>query len=387
MYSYNVYLPHYFGEFGCITSECKDNCCKQSWKISIDKDTYDKFMRLDKTTRNEYRDRINVKSRNPFSAEIIPDEDGNCQFLDEIGRCSIHLKYGPEYLSGICMRYPRVFCDVDGEVEVFLHLSCEAVAGLVLFDQSIMRFEKAVLESDKPIDISYRLNMKKYTSARNAIEVFWKLRTVSIVITQSRQYEFHIRLKYLCLFVRLADELLASGQGESLSDFADQFIEGLSAGTFDDVVEQYNSGMDIDIEFIANIYDQFEKKEFKLLNKYISNAREGLGLSRDVSKLNNSFFEDMDSNYKLYFADKEYIFENLVVSHIFATGFPFNYVYKDSIVKNYRELIILFDLIKSLLVGVSKCNDGISDEQIVECVSSFLKVYDHRKHVGSMLEK
>ena len=381
MYKYNVYLPHYFGGFQCTTSECKDNCCKQPWDISIDKETFDRFMRLEKAIRVECREKINIISRNPFSAEVVRSENGECTFLDDSGHCTIHLRLGPEYLSGICMCYPRTFCSVEGDIEAFLHLSCEAAAELVLLDQSIMSFEEVVLESEKPLDISYMLDVGEYTAASNAVEAFWKLRTVSIVIVQSRQYDIHLRLKYLGLFIKMIQEQLSSGNDEGISDFADQFLEGLESRLFDELAEQLHGGVDFDIEFVLDIIDEFEKKDFKLLNAYIRDFRAGMGLSAGDRKVSEGFFDKYNMYYEKHLADREYIFENLIVNHIFAAGFPFNYVLQDSVVKNYRELIIKFNLIKTLLVGVCGHDGRSDDKRIVECVSSFLKVFDHRKRI------
>lgn len=36
-------VPFYYNEFGCITSECKDNCCIGGWEIDIDDETYERY--------------------------------------------------------------------------------------------------------------------------------------------------------------------------------------------------------------------------------------------------------------------------------------------------------------------------------------------------------
>ena len=37
--------PDFLGEFECIGSKCLHTCCSSAWKISIDKRTYQKYLR------------------------------------------------------------------------------------------------------------------------------------------------------------------------------------------------------------------------------------------------------------------------------------------------------------------------------------------------------
>ena len=42
----NHLIPRYYDKFSCIGSDCPETCC-QGWKISIDKDTFNKYQKLD----------------------------------------------------------------------------------------------------------------------------------------------------------------------------------------------------------------------------------------------------------------------------------------------------------------------------------------------------
>jgi lysine-N-methylase len=120
-----------------------------------------------------------------------------------------------------------------------------------------------------------------------------------------------------------------------------------------------------------------------LLNKCIDQARGAFGISPDGT-VPDSYADDYKRYYEMYFADKEYVFENYIVNHIFAEGFPFNFRFEDNIMKNYNELLVKFNLIKFLLVGVSRHFMKFDKRRIVECVAAFSRAYDHR--VGGALK-
>jgi len=80
MYKYQVCQPQYYKQFYCIGSECKNNCC-HSWVITIDEQTYNKYMNLGEDLANEYRKKITVASKEPFLAAINMDKDKKCHSL------------------------------------------------------------------------------------------------------------------------------------------------------------------------------------------------------------------------------------------------------------------------------------------------------------------
>ena len=378
MYKYQVYQPQYYKNFKCIGNECKNNCC-HSWVIMIDKPTYDKYMSLDEEVKNEYGKKITIASREPFVAAINMRADKKCQFLNDNMLCDIQARFGHEYLCHTCMAYPRSFCSINGGIEVFLELSCEAAARLALLGQDIMRFESTLLESYNPILCNHVMDAGKYTSAENSSDIFWKLRTVSIAIAQARKYRLQQRLLIIGIFIKQSDVLISSGRDEEVANLADKFLERINTGFYDALVEQSYSAADLEIDFILGILRDLEAKGNASLNKYINHAREGLCITPAGSELPDNIGDNYQRYFELYFADNEYIFENYIVNHIFSDGFPFNYLYVNSIIKNYKELLIKYNLVKFLLVGVSRYHMKFDKMTAVECVSSFSRSFDHHR--------
>ena len=80
----NHLIPKYYNEFKCIGSDCPETCC-QGWKISIDKDTFNKYQKLDN---------VNLKNKSDKFVKKLPKEvkgfyaqinmnNGTCPFLGQ----------------------------------------------------------------------------------------------------------------------------------------------------------------------------------------------------------------------------------------------------------------------------------------------------------------
>jgi len=374
-----MYHPQYFRKFQCTGSLCKHNCCHHNWNILIDRGTYNKYAALGDDFGKEVCDNIRVLSDTPFKALMQRGQDGKCKLLNEKGLCSIQLKLGYEFLSRTCRLFPRKYTLVEGEAEASLELSCEVTAKLILFDESIMRFE----ESEQPptdgdeMVFSQALDAGKYTSASNANAIFWKLRTASIVIMQSRQYRLRLRLLILCLLMQQIDELFSSGRDDEVIGQVDSFLSKLEADEYDLLREQMPYGADPDPDVVLGILKDMKKLDHSVFNRYVEQALKGLGIPYESREIPAGFMAEYFRLYNLYFVDKEHIFENYIINTIFSEGFPFNYQHDSSVLKNYAALLAKHDIIEFLLTGVCRCHMKFDKRKIIECVTFFARVYDH----------
>ncbi|MBQ7199473.1 MAG: flagellin lysine-N-methylase, partial [Selenomonadaceae bacterium] len=123
-----IYLqPKYVSDFQCDGKICPKNCCKRNWKISIDAETYKKYLRVE-SPEHELTRHI-VKNDEEYFIQQI---DGACPFLNSDGLCSIQLERGEENISQICRSYPRQLYKFGGLIERSLTLTCPLAANLVL---------------------------------------------------------------------------------------------------------------------------------------------------------------------------------------------------------------------------------------------------------------
>jgi len=337
-------------------------------------------MSFEENARNEFTRSIKVVSEEPFIANMIMDSNGNCTFLNDKGLCGIQLKYGYDYLCRTCRIHPRSISFIAGEFETFLQVSCEEAARVVLFEQNIMRFEEALPELDGSGDFlpNRILAADKYTSAKNAVAIFWKLRTTSIVIMQSRQYNVRIRMLILCLFIEQINEMFESGRDSEVVYFADRFLESMDARNYDSLVDQMPEGVTLKVDMVLDILTEIKSKNDKEFNEVFRRALEGLSITTGSNELPENFHENYSKYYELYFSGKEYIFENYILNHILMDGFPFNYKNETGEVKkNFADLLVNYNLIEFLLVGVCRYSMKFDKRGIIDCVSAFSRKYDH----------
>jgi lysine-N-methylase len=337
-------------------------------------------MNLDDDDRDNILKNIKVLSQKPFKAMIVVGEGGHCSLLNDRGLCSVQLKYGHDFLSRTCRIYPRKTFLLVADTERYLELSCEVAVKLILFDQNIMRFEEAIVElgEEETIIYSHKLEAGKYTSAKSPAVVFWKLRTTSTAIIQSRQYKVRLRMLILCLFMQELDGLLAGGRDNEIIRLAEDYLQRLDAGYFNSLYEQLPDGAAMEPSVGLDVLREMEKKNDRMFNKYVAQALEGLGIDPVEREIPERFNEDYKRYYDLYFSDKEYIFENYIVHNILSDGFPFNYKHETSVMKNYAELLAKYDLLEFLLTGVCRHNMKFDKRRVVECVTFFARNYDHR---------
>jgi lysine-N-methylase len=337
-------------------------------------------MNLDEDERQMFIDNIRVYTEEPFLAVMEQNTNGGCSFLDEKGFCSIQLKHGYDYLSRTCRIHPRSISYIGNEVETFLELSCEESVRVVLFDRNLMRFEECVIEPDGSGNVypNRVLTPEVYTSAPNALEMFWKLRMTSIAIVQYRNLSVRVRMLLLCLFIEQLSLLLNDGNDYKVPKFADEFSEAVITGKYNHLSEQMPDGMEIDFKIVLDILREIELKNDKRFNKFFNQSLEGLGIESGSNELPDSFREKYKKYYQQYLAKNEYIFENFLMNHLLMEGFPFNFKKKTGdVMQNYADLLAKHNLVEFLLVGICRYGNKFDRRSIINSVSSFSRAYDH----------
>ncbi|HDL8053742.1 flagellin lysine-N-methylase [Yersinia enterocolitica] len=126
--------PDFMETFSCVGSACREHCCKGQ-SVTLDRNRYQKYI------KSHYADikriainQISVTQDSLASwANIRPDGQGNCPFLDEQQLCQIHKHAGANALSNRCATYPRVEHIYKNQKIKSMSLSCPEVTRKVLF--------------------------------------------------------------------------------------------------------------------------------------------------------------------------------------------------------------------------------------------------------------
>ena len=174
-------------EFKCIGEDCTDTCCA-GWGVSIDKFTFNKWLKTSNPDRfTKYLNIIPVVSENNLDkAEVILKSDGNCPFLEESKLCSIQKEHGHEFLSYVCRTFPRSNNSFFGIHEQNLSLACPEAARLILGS-------KTPLEISLNNNLAEELNVIKISAplehelANIESSIAWQLRALILQIIQKKK--------------------------------------------------------------------------------------------------------------------------------------------------------------------------------------------------------
>lgn len=197
-----VLMPEYAKDFQCTGSECEDNCCHELWTITIDKNTYRKYMASeDPELKPLFLKHIKRFQTGRAYARLVKNPGENtCPFETEEGLCSIQLKMGFEALSITCATYPRRYKIINNtDREMALSLSCPVVAQRALLNKKPMQFIKADVPFDKSNASRFRLDGTRET---DPAESFYAKRSFIIETLQNRNFPFENRLLLLGMFIQ-----------------------------------------------------------------------------------------------------------------------------------------------------------------------------------------
>jgi len=175
--------------FQCTMGNCEDNCCRNtSWRITVDKDTYEKYKTLDtklgEHIMNCIEDRDGTLTFKEFG-------HGHCPLLAESGLCTIHRDLGPDFLCKTCTSYPRVWHIWGGKSEYWLSLSCPDVIRWVLYRKKRINYTNFPVVSAEPILEATPLEDEKI-----------RVREMLIKIAQFRKFSLKEKTIYMGLFMR-----------------------------------------------------------------------------------------------------------------------------------------------------------------------------------------
>ena len=381
-----VLTPQYMEHFQCIGPKCEDNCC-YGWRVNIDENTFKKYKRVSEITlkhlfnKNITRIRSNPSFEN--YAKIKMHENGRCPFLDEDKLCNIHRKLGGEFLSKVCMVYPRVTNVVNGIYEKSVTLSCPEAARLVLLNENIMEFNEVKESTDMQQNIEHKIDTDSIKNANNVKNYFWPLRVFSISLIQNRKYSLSERLIVLGLFMKKVQEYIDNNRVHEISELIEDYNLIIDNEKLKESLGAIPVNLTIQLELMKEFNDQrFSIEVSQNCQSYIDCVIEflrGIGYTAEakVEEAGERYKEAYLNYYEPFVKEHEYIFENFLVNHIFKEVFPI--VSKGGVFEDYTKLVIHYSLLKMILIGMAAFNKKMDEALIVRLVYSFSRAIEHNK--------
>lgn len=383
-------IPQYMRKFHCIGSKCEDNCC-YGWRVDIDKKTYKKYKKIFEPNLKSIIDKGVTRNRSNTSiqkyAKIKMNENSCCPFLQEDKLCTLQKQLGIDFLSDVCMSYPRITDVVNGIYEKSLTLSCPEAARLVLLNPNIMEFDEIdEYEIDECSEIYKVVNTDSIQNIGSAIRYFWPIRDFSISLIQNRKYSFTDRMIILGLFMKRVQEYADNNKVHEIPKIIDNYNEIIKDETLKETLSNINTNltiMKIKMEFMKKFNDErfslgFVKSDQQYMKCLIESLK-GIGYISEfnLEDVTERYKEAYSKYYEPFMKDHEYIFENLFVNYIFSSFFPI--MSKKRVFDDYIKLVIYYSFVKMLLVGIAAYNKKIDEELIVKFIYSFSRTVKHNR--------
>lgn len=375
-----ILFPGYMKQFSCIGPACEDSCCK-GWNVTIDKETYKKYRKInDNKWQQQFENSIkrnkDSSGGNDFGY-IQLKEDASCPMLDQEGLCSIHKDFGHELLSYTCQVYPRNYNQYNDIIEESLTLSCPEAARLALLNQ-----EKVEFDLDERV-LPYRANIGKQVltstmGRKDHRKYFFDIRSLVIDLLQERSFSISERLIIIGLYVKRLTEGLATASFEQITESFVSSIQNI--GDEKQSFSNFAKRTDVKLQMLISI---IEMRVSGGLNssRYIEcleKVQKGLMLNdssvrkEDQIKKYEETFENIVASF---LADHEYIFENYLVQHAFASGFGMS----KNLFNDYSQLVLHYALVKLHIVGLAAYHGELTVELVLKLIQSFTKTVNHNQ--------
>lgn len=381
-----VLIPQYLTKFQCVGQKCEDNCC-YGWKVQINEETYKKYRKASKTELKPLLGKSITRNRsNPskeYYAKIKMNNDGNCPFLDDDKLCMIQRNMGAEYLSKVCVTYPRVTNVVNGVYEKSLTLSCPEAARIALLNNEVMEFNEIEQSVEEQDIVNNNIDTENIKYSNKVNKYFWSMRIFSISIIQNRDYDLWERLIILGSFMSKVQEYVKNETVHSVPNLINEYNEIIKEGFFKKQFESIPKSLAIQMQLMKEFNDQrFSMKLGGNINAYIQCVIEFLqGINYDdkstVEEVAARYEEAYINYYNPFMKEHEYILENFLVNHIFKELFPISS--KEGVFDDYMKLVIHYSLIKMLLIGMSAHYKQLNEDIIIKLIYSFSRAIDHNK--------
>ena len=387
--------PQYMRRFMCIGSQCEDTCCF-GWRVNIDRATYRKYRRVtDPELRQELDSCIKRNRSQPGEqnyARIKMDRGKACPFLNEESLCRIQLRLGEEFLSDICVTYPRVANLVNNVLEKSATMSCPEAARLALLNPEEMEFDELVEPVETRNIINRQIDTHGLAVAKRAERYFWELRIFTIQVLQNRNYFLAERLIVLGMFYQRVQNQIDAGQVEEIPRIIARYTNLIAGDELRAELAAIPAQVTIQMQLMKELADERMVKGVSSRTYLECFAQFLLGVQyteeATVDEVAARYQEAEATYYRPFMAGHEYILENYLVNYVFKNLFPLGG--GKNLFDNYVMMVVHYALIKMPLIGMAAFNRGLTEEVVIKLIYSFARAVEHNppylQHVLRLLK-
>lgn len=273
----NIRTLDNYNAFTCKCGNCRNTCCKL-WHITLSSDEYFKMLSLNcnDQLKNKIDRSLSLISSRMSSvekyAEIDLRYDGLCPFINDKGFCSIQCECGADNIPSICNNFPRSERQINNIFESALSCACEKSIEIAFIDKKLSIINNEIILANK---ILHEENLPE-----NQLDI--RINCISIM-----QQDGSFQDKFVHLYNYLKNEF----------------------GDFNIINERWDKD---EIVFLNDLFETLFNKDL-----YFADLKPFV-----VTKTHSQMLEMEQELFNKHPQTKQYI-ENILVSHMFYSVFPF----------------------------------------------------------------
>ena len=358
LHSQYVRQPKFFKDFHCIGGKCKVSCC-QFWCIDYKNSDVEKLKSADCSEHlkalisdsfEPYEDKMRIKLKG----------NGDCPFHNEDGLCSIQKELGEEYLSQVCVTYPRISINLVGYVLRSCNITCPQVLSMICSDDDSMVLENHSLNGDvlKLVQTYSELDMINNPSLKYTAVLF----DFFYEILSDRSHSFETSVVLGAMAAQKLDEFIKQGKYDRIPEVIKALRPQMKNQAQIEKLEQFKPNITLKANFAAGL--------LKFLNNsdvYQNIFENGVPSEEKINK-GIAEFE------KCYKGSVEYI-RNIALNLYITNKMPFREK-KCSLFENYSLFISEISVIKFLIPAIS-VQMSPADEKVAEAISIIDRSFSH----------
>lgn len=348
--------PSYYDEFHCLAAECKFSCCI-GWDIAFNKKDYLALKRQDASPELADRlDRALHRIRDDkFDGQMYAEfdmSDGVCPLLRGDCLCALQAEKGDNALPTICKRFPRSEHYLpSGYLERSLTPACEGVLALLWDMPEGIDFVSDPLPKE-------RWRRLTFEGSVLLIRYFAEIRELCIDFLQDRRFPLPRRI----LLMGMALRELADGEKDipGWLTRSRSMADSLASGGFPEEPEQEK----LLAFFMTNAIQTL--RMFEASNPGLEGIREDVltycGVSPGSSRatIRTALYREARERFEKSFGDREYFFENLMVSLLFRLNMP-DSISAETLWKSYVNFCNLYAFYR--FMAVMSCREGAAGDK------------------------
>ncbi|HEX6512060.1 MAG TPA: flagellin lysine-N-methylase [Chloroflexota bacterium] len=389
-----ITVPAYLTRFSCLGGACEDNCCTAGWNIAIDVRTMARYQAATGDWGPRLRDAVVRNPARKATAEdfgrLKLDQHRQCPFFTPEGWCGVQQQLGEEWLSNVCLSYPRRTVLLDGQLERAASLSCPEIARLALLSPAAM--EPVVIDEPKNTRVAFTgILSRAGLEEDHPRRLIAPIRQGCLELFRHTESAIEARLVALGLALQRLDRWSKLGLDDVEAVFAAYTAElpaveeQLASLTAEPAV-QLELLRELTIERLAT-GRLIRSPRFEACI-----ARLGRGLRLGLSSVGGETIElysrALREIYQPFVRTRPHILDNYIQNQLWAGAFPFG---GRRLLDDYALLVLRFALIRLLLVGAAAGCGELNDSAVVEVIQPFERAVTHDpgflKHVLAVLRR